>query len=101
LEKDIPVLVIETRASDALEGALPAKASMGALTAQEIILGQAEDAFCQERMKELDVLSPPDPKWIRKAFCFQEKNGLRCRHLVYGREAQVVIPEAPQQCLLR
>jgi len=73
---------------------------MGALTAQEIILGQAEDAFCKERLKELDVLSPPDPNWNRKAFFFKGKNGLLCRHSVYGRETQVVIPEAPNQRLL-
>jgi len=64
LDEDIPVLAVETRASDALEAASPAEAPMGALTAQEIILGQAEDAFCKERLKELDVLSPPDPKSV-------------------------------------
>jgi len=76
LDEDIPVLVIENRVSDALEAASPAKAPMGALTAQEILLGQAEDAFCKERLKELDVLSPPDPKWSRQALFFREKNGL-------------------------
>ena len=45
LDEDIPVLAVETRASDALEVASGAEASMGALTAQEIILGQAEEAF--------------------------------------------------------
>jgi len=74
---------------------------MAALTAQEIILGQAEDEFCKERLKELDILSPPDPKWSRKAFFFTEKNGLLCRHSVYGRETQVVIPKALKQRLLR
>jgi len=74
---------------------------MGALTAQEIILGQAEDAFCTEQLKELDVFSPPDPKWSRQAFFFREKNGLLCRHSVYGRETQVVIPEVLKQRLLR
>ena len=39
LDEDIPVLAIETRASDALEAASPAKAPKGALTALEIILG--------------------------------------------------------------
>jgi len=97
----IPVPGIETRASEALEAASPAEAPMGALTPQEIILGQAEDAFCQERLKELDVLSPPDPKWSRKAFFFREKNGLLCHHSVYGRETQVVILEALKQSLLR
>ena len=53
LDEDIPVLAVETRASDALEAASPAEAPLGALTAQEIILGQAEDAFCKERLKEL------------------------------------------------
>jgi len=101
LDEDIPVLAIETRESDALEAASPAEAHMGALTAQEIILGQAEDAFCKELLKELDVLSPPDPKWSRKAFFFREKNGLLCRHSVYGRETQVIIPEALKQRLLR
>jgi len=33
-----------------LEAALPAEAPLGALTAQEIIVGQAEDAFCKERL---------------------------------------------------
>jgi len=70
LDEDIPVLAVETRASDALEAASPAEAPLGALTTQEIILGQAEDAFCKERLKELDVLSPPDPKWSRQAFFF-------------------------------
>jgi len=101
LDEDIPVLAIETRASDALEAASPAEAPMGALTAQEIFLGQAEDAFCKERQKELDVPSPPDPKWSRKAFFFREKNGLLCRHSVYGRETQVVGPKASKQRLLR
>jgi len=101
LDEDIPVLAVETRESDALEAASPAAAPLGALTAQEIILGQAEDAFCKERMKELDVLSPPDPKWSRQAFFFREKNGLLCRHSVYGREIQVVIPEALKQRLRR
>ena len=80
LDEDIPVLAIETRASDALEAPSPAEAPMGALTAQEIILGQAQDAFCQERLKEQDVISPPDPKWSRQAFFSREKNGLLCRH---------------------
>jgi len=51
LDEDIPVLAVETRSSDALEAVSPAEAPMGPLTAQEIILGQAEDAFCQERLK--------------------------------------------------
>ena len=51
LDEDIPILAVETRASDALEAASPAEALMGALSAQEIILGQAEDAFCKERLK--------------------------------------------------
>jgi len=101
LDEDIPVLAVQTRASDALEAASPAEAPMGALTAQEIILGQAEDAFCKERLKELDVLSPPDSKWSPKTVFFREKNGLLCRHSVYGRETQVVIPEALKQRLLR
>jgi len=101
LDEDIPVLAVETRASDALEAASPAEAPLGALTAQEIILGQAEDGFCKERLKELDVLSPPDPKWSRQAFLSREKNGLLFRHSVYGRETQVVIPEALKQRLLR
>ena len=33
LDEDIPVLAVETRASDALEAASPAEAPMGALTA--------------------------------------------------------------------
>jgi len=72
LDEDIPVLAVETLASDALEAASPAEAHMRALTAQEIILGQAEDAFCKDRLKELDVLSPPDPKWSRQAFFSRE-----------------------------
>jgi len=71
LDKDISVPAIENRASDALEAAPPAEAPMGALPAQVILLDQAEDAFCQERLKKLDVLSPPDPKWSRKAFFFR------------------------------
>ena len=85
-DKDIPDLAFETRARDSREAASPAEAPMGALTAQEIILGQAEDAFCQKRLKELHVVSPPDPKWSRQAFFFREKNELLCPHLVYGRE---------------
>ena len=99
LEEDIPVLAIETRVSDALEAASPADAPMRALTAQEIILGQAEDAFFKERLKKLDIRSPPDPKWSWQAFLFRKKNGLLCRQLVYGRETQVVIPEALKQRL--
>jgi len=53
-DEGIPVLAIATRASDDLEAASPAEAPMGALSVQEIILGQAEDAFCQEQLKELD-----------------------------------------------
>jgi len=101
LDEEIPFLAVETRASDAREAASPAEAPMGAPTAQEIILGQAEDAFCKERFKELDVPSPPDPKWSRPAFFFREKNGPLCRHSVYRRETQVVIPEALKQRLLR
>ena len=101
LVEGIPVLAIATRASDDLEAASPAEAPMGALSVQEIILGQAEDAFCQEQLKELDFISPPDKKLSRQDFFFQEKNGLLCRHSVYGRATQVVIPEAPKQGLLR
>jgi len=99
LDEDMSVLAVETRASVALEAASPAEAPMGALTAQEIILGQAEDVFCKERLKEQDVHSPPDPKWSRQAFFLREKNGLLCRHSVYGRETHVVIPEALKQRL--
>jgi len=101
LDEDIPVLAVETRASDAPEAVSQADAPMRARTAQEIILGQAEDAFCQERMNELDALSLPDPKWSRQSFFFREKDGLLCRHSVYEREIHVVISEALKQCLLR
>jgi len=97
LDYDIPVLAIETRERDVLEAASPAEAPMGALSAQEKILGQAEDTFCQERLKELDVRSPPARKWSRKSFFFREKNGLPCRHAIYGRETQVVIQQARKQ----
>ena len=79
LDEDIPVLAVETRANDALQEASPEEAPMGAMTAQGIILGQAEDAFCQARLQELDALSPPDPALSRQAFFFREKNGLLCR----------------------
>jgi len=100
LDEDIPVLAVETRASDALGATSPAEEPLGALTAHKIILGQAEDAFCKKQLKELDVLSPPDPKWSRQTFFFRERNGLLCRHSVYGRETQVVLPEALKQRLL-
>jgi len=51
LDEDIPVLAIEARESDALEAAPPAEVPRGALTAQEIILGQADDAFCKELLR--------------------------------------------------
>jgi len=100
LDEDIPVLAIETRASDAVKEALPEEAPIGAVSARDIILGQAEDAFCQARLKELDALSPPDTTWSRQAFFFREKNGLLCRRSMYGRETQVVIPEALKKRLL-
>jgi len=100
LDEDIPVLAVETRASDALKEASPEEAPMGALSAQDIILGQAEDDFCQARLTELDALPPLDPTWIRQAFFFREKNGLLCRRSVYGRETQVVIPKALKDRLL-
>jgi len=62
LDEDIPFLTLETRKSDALEAASPAEAPMGALTAQEIILGQAEDEFCKEQLKELDVFFTTRPQ---------------------------------------
>jgi len=74
---------------------------MGALTTREVILGQVEDAFCPERLKKLEVLSAPDPKWSRQAFLCREKNRLLYRHSVYGRKTNVVIPEALKQRLLR
>jgi len=100
LYEDIPVLAVETRASDVLQEASPEEAPMGALPAREIILGQAEDAFCQARLEELDSLSPPDPTWSRQAFFFRDKNGLLCRRSMYGRKTQVVIPEALRKRLL-
>jgi len=66
LDEDIPVLAIETRASDALDAAFPAEAPMGALSAQEIILGQADDAFCQER---------PTPSGLGKPSSFESRMG--------------------------
>ena len=75
LDEDIPVLAVETRASDALKEASPEEAPMEALTAQEIIMGQAEDDFCQARLKELDALPPPDPTWSRQAFFFRRRTG--------------------------
>jgi len=51
LEDDIFALSDETRESDALEAASPTEAPMGALMTREIILGQAEDAVCQERLR--------------------------------------------------
>jgi len=85
LDEATPVLAVETRASDVLQEASPKEAPMGALTAREIILGQAEDAFCQARLKELDALSNLDPTWSRQAFFFRETSGLLCRRSVYGR----------------
>ena len=101
VDEAIPVLAMETQASEALKEASPDETPLGALTARDIILGQAEDTFCQERQKELDTLPPPDPVWTRQAFFFKEKNGLLCRRSTYGRETQVVIPEALKQRLLR
>jgi len=43
LDEDIPVMVFETGTSDALKEASPEEAPMGALSGQDIILGQAED----------------------------------------------------------
>ena len=100
LDEDIPVMVFETGASDALKEASPEEAPMGALSGQDIILGQAEDYLCQARLKELDAYPPPDPTWSRQAFFFLEKNGLLCHRSVYGRETQVVIPEALKKRLL-
>jgi len=100
LDEDIPVIAVETRASDALKEASPEEAPMGALSAREIMLGQAEDAFCQARLKELDALSLPAPTWSRQAFLLREKNELLCRRSMYGRETQVVIPEALKKRLL-
>ena len=97
LDEDIPVLAVETRASDALKKASPEEAPMGALSAQEFILGRVKDDFCQARLK--DSLPPPDPTWSPQAFLFWEKNGLLCRRSVYGRETQVVIPEALKERL--
>jgi len=100
LDEDIPVIAVETRASDALKEASPEEAPMGALSAREIMLGQAEDAFCQARLKELDALSLLAPTWSRQAFLLREKNELLCRRSMYGRETQVVIPEALKKRLL-
>jgi len=100
LYEDIPVLAVETRASDALMEESPEQAPMGAMSAREIILGQADDAFCQAMLKELYALSPPDPTWSRQALFFREKNGLISRRSMYGRETQVVIPEALKKRLL-
>jgi len=100
VDEDIPVLAVETRASDALKEAAPEEARMGALSARDMILGQAEDAFCQARLGELDALAPPDPTWSRKAFFFRENNGLLCCRSMYGRETQVAIPEALKKRLL-
>jgi len=100
LDEDIPVLAVETRASDVLQEVSSKEAPKGALTAREIILGQAEDAFCQARLKELDGFSPLDPTWSRQAFFFREQNGLLCRRSVYRGETQVVIPEALKKRLL-
>jgi len=55
LDEDIPVLAVETRAGDALEAASPAEAPLGELTAQEIILCQAEDAFCMAFPPKMDT----------------------------------------------
>jgi len=74
LDDDIPVLAVETGASDALEEASPEEAPMGALSAQDIVLGQAEDDIFQARLKELDALPPADPTWSRQAFFFRAKN---------------------------
>jgi len=74
---------------------------MGALSAQEKILGQAEDSFCQGMLKELDVLLPPARKWSLKSFIFRQNNGLPCRRSIYGRETKVVIEEAWKQRRLR
>jgi len=100
LDGDILVLAVETRASDALKEASPEEAHLGDLSAREIILGHAEDAFCQARLKKLDALSPPDPSWSQQEFFFREKNGLLCRRSMYGRETQVVIPNALKKRLL-
>jgi len=100
LDEDILVLAVKTRASDALKEASPGEAPMGALSAQDIILGQAKDDFCHARLKELDALPPPDTTWSRQAFFFRKKNGLLCPRSVYVRETQVVIPEALKERLL-
>jgi len=56
-----PQALIKTRVSDSLKAASQAEAPIGALSAREIILGKAKQALCQERLEELDFLSPPDP----------------------------------------
>jgi len=52
LDEDIAFLAIETPESGALEASLPSEVPMGALSAQEIIPGEAEDAFLQARLKK-------------------------------------------------
>jgi len=64
-----------------------------------MLFGQAEDAFGQVRMKELDVLSPPLSKRSPQAFLFREKSGLIFRHSTYGPNTQETIPEALKQHL--
>jgi len=85
LDEDVPVLAVKTRSSDAIKEASPEEAPTGALSARDIILGQAEVAFCQARHKELDALPRPDPTWSRQAFFFREKNGLLCRRSILER----------------
>jgi len=75
LDEDILVLAVVTRARDALVAASPAEAPMVALSAKYIFLGQAEDAFCQERLKELDVFYHPTPSGNGKPSSFERRMG--------------------------
>lgn len=100
IDEDLPVLATVTRSAQALAGRSEKHRPLGPITVEELIRAQAEDTFCLERRKEWESVPPPDPKWARKAFFFENEEGILCRRSFFLDTTQMVIPSSLRERLM-
>lgn len=89
-----------TRSAQAIMGRSEKTRPLGPISVEELIKAQSEDSFCQDRRKEWDSVPPPDPKRARKAFFFDDKEGILCRKSFFLDSSQLVIPESLKDRLM-
>lgn len=94
IDHELPLVAVTTRCATALTGREGRSPPEGRIPLSELLQQQAKDTMFQARRTEWDSVPPPDPKWARIVFFFEDKDGVICRRFYLGGNTQTVIPES-------